>query len=85
MSFETAVRELIRSELKEILPTLLQEPKEEYLNTRQVAELTGLSVGFFEVGRSMGASDRPPYHRIGRRIIYKRSEVEAWLEGRKRS
>lgn len=81
---ESLVREIVRSELKVVLPTMLVNPADEYLSTKQVAELTGLSVSYFEVGRSMGAIDRPPFSRIGRRVVYRRSDVEAWIASRKR-
>lgn len=83
MDINTIVRDLIREEVQRVLPTLLPG-REEYLSTKEVAELTGLSVQFFEIGRSRDASDQPPYSRVGRRIIYRRSEVEKWLEERRR-
>lgn len=83
MSIDNALREVIRAEIRSLLPELLPG-QEQYLSTKQVAELTGLSISFFEVGRSMGAPDHPPFHRVGRRIVYRRSDVEAWLEERRR-
>ncbi|MEO1047271.1 MAG: helix-turn-helix domain-containing protein [Pseudomonadota bacterium] len=83
MSIDNALRELVREEVERLLPTLLPG-REEYLTTKEVAELTGLSVQFFEIGRSRDAADQPPYSRVGRRIIYRRSEVEKWLEERRR-
>lgn len=82
MSFDTTLREVIRAEIRSLLPELLPG-KEEYLSTKEVADLTGLSTSFFEVARSVGAEDQPPYTRVGRRVIYKRSEVETWMESRK--
>lgn len=83
MDINTVVRDLVREEVQKILPSLLPG-REEYLSTKEVAELTGLSVQFFEIGRSRDAADQPPYSRVGRRIIYRRSEVEKWLEERRR-
>ena len=83
MDINTVVRDLVREEVERILPTLLPG-REEYLSTKEVAELTGLSVQFFEIGRSRDAADQPPYSRVGRRIIYRRTEVEKWLEERRR-
>lgn len=80
----SALRAMVRDEVRKILPELLPS-QDEYLNTKQTAAYTGLSVGFFEMGRSRGAQDQPPYHRVGRRIVYKRSEVDEWMDGRKRS
>ncbi len=83
MSLEIAMREMVREEVQRVLPSLLPG-REEYLSTKEVAELTGLSIQFFEIGRSREAADQPPYSRVGRRIVYKRSEVEKWLEERRR-
>ena len=85
MSFDTQLRELVREEVRRILPELLPSSPEEYLTTKQVADLTGLSVSFFEVGRSMSSPNQPPYRKVGRRILYRRTDIESWLEERKRS
>lgn len=82
MSLETVVREIVREELAVMLPEKV--PGEKFLSTKEVAALTGLSVSYFEVKRSHDAPDQPPYSRIGRRIVYRRSDILAWLEGRKR-
>lgn len=84
--FEETIRELVRSEVARMLPELVKVPPTggEYLNTKQVAEMTGLSVTFFEMGRSMEAADHPPYHRVGRRVLYKREDVVRWLAERRR-
>ena len=79
----SALRAMVREEVRKVLPELLPS-QDEYLNTKQAAAYTGLSVGFFEMGRSRGAQDQPAYHRVGRRIVYKRSELDAWLDTRKR-
>ena len=83
MDINTVVRDLVREEVQKILPSLLPG-REEYLSTKEVADLTGLSFQFFEIGRSRDAVDQPPYSRVGRRISYRRSEVEKWLEERRR-
>ncbi len=83
MDMNEAVRAIVREELA----TLLSEPRErgqDYLSTKEVAELTGLSISYFEVGRSLGAADRPPYQKVGRRVVYRRSDVDDWLTSRKR-
>lgn len=83
-TIEDVVREIVRAEITQVLPTMLLNPNEEYLSTREVADLTGMSVAFFEGRRSAESPDQPPYQRIGRRVIYKRSEVETWLSSRTR-
>lgn len=80
-SFDELVREIVRDELPKILPSE-SEGSESWLDTRQVAELTGLSNSYFEVGRSMNSPDQPPYFKIGRSVRYKKSDVEAWMASR---
>ena len=85
MSLETEIRDIVRAELAQVLPQLTRPvTKEEYLTTKQVADLTGLSVSYFEVGRSMASPAHPPYHKIGRRVLYKRADVLSWIENRRR-
>jgi predicted DNA-binding transcriptional regulator AlpA len=76
---------VVREELVKLLPDFLPSQAEEYLTTKQVADLTGLSVSFFEVGRSMSSPNQPSHRKVGRRILYRRSDIESWLEARKRS
>lgn len=84
MNITDAVRAIVRDELSAILIAKPCKPEGEYLTTKQVAELTGLSISFFEVGRSHNVADRPPYARIGRRVLYRRSDIDNWLASRKR-
>ena len=84
VGLEDMVRELIRKELAELLPRMLPNPTDEYLTTKQVAQLTGLSIPFFEMGRSKADPKTPPYHRVGRRILYSRAAIIDWMETRKR-
>lgn len=53
---------------------------DEWLCTKQVARLTGLSTSYFEQARLRGRSYGPPWHKIGARVRYRLSEVLAWLE-----
>lgn len=85
MSFEADIRKFVRDEVQHALAQLL--PTQEggdYITTRQVAELTGMSVSYFEVGRHMSSPGLPPYHKVGRRVLYRRADVEAWLADRRR-
>ncbi len=84
MTLDQTVKQTVREEVKRLLAELLPKQDSEYLTTHQVAEMTGLSVSFFEVGRSMSTPNQPPHHKIGRRVLYKRADVEAWLEERRR-
>ena len=84
MNLDYAVRETVREEVQRILAELLPSNGSEFLTTKQVAEMTGLSVAFFEVGRSTSSPDQPPFHRVGRRVLYRRADVDAWLLARRR-
>lgn len=53
---------------------------DEWLCTKQVARLTGLSPSYFEKSRLRGRGYGPPWHKIGGRVRYRLSEVLAWLE-----
>ncbi len=83
-TMEELVRDIVRAEITDILPTVLQNPKEQYLSTREVADRTGMSVAFFEGRRSAESPDQPKYIRIGRRVIYKSTDVDSWLNSRTR-
>jgi Helix-turn-helix domain len=50
---------------------------ENYLTTRQAAELSGLSVSYLNKLRCYGGGC--PYLKIGRKCIYRRDQFEAWL------
>jgi predicted DNA-binding transcriptional regulator AlpA len=49
----------------------------EFLNTRQVAERTGLAVDSLAKRRVTG--DGPRFIKAGRRVLYRWQDVEAWL------
>lgn len=52
------------------------------LNTEQAAEYLHLSPKTLETMRSRGGG--PPYVKFGRRVIYRRKDLEAWLAERVR-
>ena len=54
---------------------------EDLFCTKQLARLTGLSASFYEKGRIYGYG--PPYRKLRGRVLYKKSEVDAWLEARR--
>ncbi|CTQ56721.1 hypothetical protein LP7551_05282 [Roseibium album] len=79
------IRTIIREELTKLLPTVTQtSDPDQLLTTEEVAQLTTLSVGYFEIGRSNGNKNLPPYIRVGRRILYRRGDIMSWLEKRRR-
>lgn len=54
-------------------------PPHEYMTPREVAELIRKPVSSLAVDRCQ-RRDHPPYLKIGRKILYNKSEVLAWLE-----
>lgn len=46
--------------------------------TKTLSRLTGMSASFYEKGRIYGYG--PPYRKLRGRVLYKRLEVEAWLD-----
>jgi predicted DNA-binding transcriptional regulator AlpA len=77
------IRERVRAELIEILPDILQELNvsgaADYVSTEEAARITGMSVSWFQSGRSQGWANMPPHHRIGRRVLYSRRELQEWM------
>ncbi len=85
MQLEETVRELVRQELNRLLPPVSQScDPDQLLTTAEVADLTTLSMPFFEIGRSQGNKGLPSYFKVGRRVLYRRGDVMAWLENRRR-
>lgn len=48
------------------------------LDTKEAAAFLRLKPGTLEVYRSTGAG--PAFRKIGRRVVYERAELEAWVE-----
>ncbi|MCE2474822.1 MAG: helix-turn-helix domain-containing protein [Alphaproteobacteria bacterium] len=53
-----------------------------YMNTREVADLLGLSPRTLDRYRVSG--DGPAFHKFGNRVRYLRADVEAWASKRRR-
>ncbi|MGB8390722.1 helix-turn-helix domain-containing protein [Mycobacterium sp.] len=51
----------------------------ELLNVAEVAKMTRLSVGTLRYWRSVGAGG-PESFKLGRRVMYRRADVERWLQ-----
>jgi predicted DNA-binding transcriptional regulator AlpA len=49
----------------------------QYLNQPQVAALLPISESFLKKARVRG--DGPPYIKVGRRVLYNRHDLDAWL------
>jgi len=60
---------------------LLRAEGDQWLCTKEVAAYTGLSASFFEQRRIYGGG--PTFYRIGRKILYKKQDVDLWLEARR--
>lgn len=52
---------------------------DEWLCTKEVARLTGFSTSFFEKARLPGRWNGLPWYKIGGRVLYRKSEVLAWM------
>ncbi|NOX84052.1 MAG: helix-turn-helix domain-containing protein [Alphaproteobacteria bacterium] len=83
MSIDQHIRACVRDEIRRTLPKLLSGDGGGFLTTAQVSDLTGLSVPFFEIGRTKGHLDQPTHFKIGRNVRYRREDVLAWLEKRR--
>ena len=53
----------------------------EYVDTREVARRTKLSQAFF-VQKRIHGRDPIPFVKVGTRVLYRWSDVEAWLDAK---
>jgi len=51
------------------------------MTTKQVAPICGVSRLWLFRHRNDGVG--PPYHRRGRKVLYRRDEIEAWLNAQR--
>lgn len=51
----------------------------QYIDTERLAELTGIAASTWSKRRLTG--ETPPFRKVGRRVLYLWSDVEAWLDG----
>lgn len=49
----------------------------EYMNTAEVARETGINAGTLRYWRS--TNQGPPSFSLGKRVVYRRSELEKWI------
>lgn len=74
------VRELVAVEVERRLATVAPpEPTSENMTTRDAAAYLKVGKATLEQMRARGKG--PPYTRAGRRVLYRRAEVDAWLAG----
>jgi len=57
--------------------------KKEYFTEQEVEAVFGLTCAYLRKRRNYG--DGPTYRKIGRKVLYPRVEVEAWLDARTRT
>lgn len=74
-------RKRVRQSPPAITPSLLGE--EGALSTPAAAEYLGLSPATLETMRSRGGG--PPFVKLGRRVVYQREDLDAWLAERRRT
>jgi len=53
----------------------------DWMTTKQVAPICGVSRLWLFRHRNDGVG--PPYHRRGRKVLYRRDEIEAWLNAQR--
>jgi len=56
----------------------IKENQPEFLNTKELAEWLGISAAWININR--GSRNAIPFRRLGRRVIYEKSEVLKWWE-----
>ena len=62
--------------------TFIEPNLPEYLSTKQVAKITGLSKEYLDKLRMFNSPDGPPYFRVGRRCLYPRAALSTWAAAR---
>jgi len=73
-----AIRDVIRSELQDVLPSLIREStSKEFLTIDETVELTGFSKRHLQYLREKKSI---PYHKHGKKILYRRSDVLQFLK-----
>jgi predicted DNA-binding transcriptional regulator AlpA len=55
----------------------MEENGSVFLNAKQASQLLGLSVSSLAKWRLSGTG--PSYSKLGRRVVYQRSQIEEWL------
>lgn len=57
-------------------------PDRSLVDTRRAAKVIGMSRRTLEKWRALGKG--PPYLKLGRRVLYSTTDLEAWLKTRRR-
>ena len=60
----------------------MQIPDNKALSTKETASLLGLSASYLERARCYGKG--PVYFKIGARVVYRLTDIEAWLASQRK-
>jgi excisionase family DNA binding protein len=60
---------------------MAEDHDDEFLTTPETSEMLRTPVGTLYRWRQAGTG--PPVYKVGKRTLYKRSDLERWLEGRR--
>lgn len=66
----------------EAIEAKIGQPDREYLNAEEAAGFLGLSKQQLDVHRMKGGG--PPFHKVGRRVLYSVSDLRAWMASHRR-
>lgn len=61
----------------------MPQPEDQFLTTKQLPAITGLSASFYEKGRIYGYG--PPYRKVGAKVLYRRGDIDNWLDAHRRN
>lgn len=57
----------------------IEQVDAEYVDEKAACKITGFSVFTFQMWRSRG-NGGPPFYKPGKKVLYKRAELEAWMQ-----
>ena len=58
-----------------------EQSPQPYIDDRELARRTGIAAKTWQ--RWRGESEGPPYSKLGRRVLYRWADVEAWIANRR--
>ena len=56
-----------------------KQKEHQFFSTYEAAEYVGMSESYFRCGRYTGLTALPTHYKIGRKIYYKRQDLDIWL------
>ncbi len=66
-----------------LAPAAERTPARSFLDTRRAAKVLGMSSRTLEKWRGLGTG--PPFLKLGRRVLYSTTDLEAWIRSRRRN